>query len=1100
MSGEEQEAKASGRVDVDGDFVAGNKYVENNYGPRSDERYEEAEAHRVTDEAIAKYRARLTQECERLPLSSVTRYGQNEGIRAGLGQIFVAPELEYGWPFGDVLELPGGDDRVDRSASPTDPDQAPRRRETLAALLVDERTPWLFVMGQPGAGKSTILRWICASTELACAQVPVMVDLMRFHKKTQARVGPYTFFDFLDERMAETYGPFKPGDFRALAEEGRIFWCFDGLDEVPDERARTDILTRVCGLKDAYAGCRGLITCRVAAAHALRAHLERCPRSAMDGADEVHAWGSSEHPEVLHDEGLTPWVIRPFDRPRIDSFLSRWHATGDTSDPADGVNRRDRIAQALDRSPALLELARTPLLLTFLVLLNRGQPLPVHRHQLYHDFIELMLDRWDANEHGLRSKAFRVGTRRDFLRALAWRLIEASGDGTPRNAIDDRALLDFTEDFCRTKLGWTEDDAASAADDLLRQLRERDFILARSGDGTFAFVHKAIFEYCVADSICDGIGTQQSTIEDVAGYAAKRWRDESWAEILGMVAAILAATEPQRAVAVLRGIWTSQRVWSSHEAGVAIMWSVRLLAGVENLDSGPIRSFLFRLDAILGHISPGALTEIGSDWESWMRVGPHFPTIPSNIASVWPGDHTSGVLVHAAKVGVTRRAEVLRALVQRGPHQLGSIIGELHALGPWTLEERRILGEVVQSPLGGPSLLRALASEGVDEAYGRLENLVSRGDAHTLSVLMQPWTAPRLRQLAVNMVIDLADNAPETLIFCHPDVLRDLPDAATRTDVLDKIERLLASPRCSRALPEDIEKYGTWKLWLEYLVIDQRRDAHFTQWAALLSHTGPSLRWLRQLFGLADRGSLPARAERDRLVRECLNYGFDEDANTIAYFLCHVAEPLPVHALVHKATRAKGVRDLSLLEAVLAREPSLNETKLVEILGVFSLGRRHLHNFLTLKRPWLRASAERAAIAGGDFRWLRRNLADNPLGDVRVQERLESLPTSDLSQYVRAMIDLGVPELVGEVERRALLAAGDDASFNLAYELALAVNDLATLYKLGGLEFPRPLVGPSSPPDKQVRTRRRDFVSRLRHTLKLADLVDILLSGDADVR
>ena len=151
MSDEEQETKAPGRVDVDGDLVAGDKNVVNNYYVRGDDgRFAEAEAHGVD---LRRYLDDLLEEVGTIKIP---------GIRTRAGEALPPEPIEQLYTPLRSKEVRARDmGRIAHAEAQArvadergdDDGESEAQRVTLAELLSEHRH--LLLIGQPGAGKST---------------------------------------------------------------------------------------------------------------------------------------------------------------------------------------------------------------------------------------------------------------------------------------------------------------------------------------------------------------------------------------------------------------------------------------------------------------------------------------------------------------------------------------------------------------------------------------------------------------------------------------------------------------------------------------------------------------------------------------------------------------------------------------------------------------------------------------------------------------------------------------------------------------------------------------------------------------------------------
>jgi hypothetical protein len=80
-----------------------------------------------------------------------------------------------------------------------------------------------------------------------------------------------------------------------------------------------------------------------------------------------------------------------------------------------------------------------------------------------------------------------------------------------------------------------------AARALIEQLRGRNFMLCFMGGGNYAFVHRTFLEYFCAEAIVDRFQVEQTlTFEELKADIFGRWPDETWHEVLRLVAGRIA--------------------------------------------------------------------------------------------------------------------------------------------------------------------------------------------------------------------------------------------------------------------------------------------------------------------------------------------------------------------------------------------------------------------------------------------------------------------------------------------------------------------------------------------------------------------------------
>jgi hypothetical protein len=127
------------------------------------------------------------------------------------------------------------------------------------------------------------------------------------------------------------------------------------------------------------------------------------------------------------------------------------------------------------------------------------------------------------------------------MKRIAWTL-QAGVDGAAgnlTNLIEENQLERTLSKGLEGIPGLRPDRAARA---LIEQLRGRNFMLCFMGGGNYAFVHRTFLEYFCAEAIVDSFQVEQTlTLEELKADIFGRWPDETWHEVLRLVAGRIAA-------------------------------------------------------------------------------------------------------------------------------------------------------------------------------------------------------------------------------------------------------------------------------------------------------------------------------------------------------------------------------------------------------------------------------------------------------------------------------------------------------------------------------------------------------------------------------
>lgn len=334
--------------------------------------------------------------------------------------------------------------------------------------LLDRPT---LLLAAPGSGKTTTLRflsWQVASNDAdrvlpSEVQVAVYAPLARWYAEARDREPPLR--DFLERYLGELLGG---GPVQLPSDLSGIAFLLDGLDEVQEQTARRGLLAQAASLH--RQGARVLVSARHHVADDLR-------------KEELQRWVRVEL--QVPDEDARRELAR-----RI--LTNRAATVG--LDRKEAAHRQRRVLHAL-HNPELLDLARFPLLLTFLVVLaDLGQGyLPPHRTELYRDLVEMLLQTW-RRVRGASGRA--PLNRADLLRVLAplaWNLVLRGVGGLTREE-----LLELLTEQERLR----EPDPGQARQAAERRLDRivADTALLRT-DGLYRFHHPTIGEYLASQAV-----------------------------------------------------------------------------------------------------------------------------------------------------------------------------------------------------------------------------------------------------------------------------------------------------------------------------------------------------------------------------------------------------------------------------------------------------------------------------------------------------------------------------------------------------------------------------------------------------------------------
>ncbi len=376
------------------------------------------------------------------------------------------------------------------------------------------------VLGDPGSGKSTLLQYVALQwaeqpirdlKELAQRPLPLLIELRKYARdrndKTCSSIVEYLHQGDIACRLNQQrlHEVLLAGDAIAL---------FDGIDEVFDPNLRDVVVTDVHRFTNDYPQVQVVVTSR---------------------------WLGYKA-QTLRDAGFQHYMLQDLTDEQIAEFIQRWH---DQTFPegADKVRKRERLHKAIRESKAIRELAGNPLLLTMMAILNRNQELPRDRPELYNQASRVLLHQWDVERNLIEQKLDPVTIdyrdKQAMLRKVAYHM-QAGEAGLAGNIISAQDLEAILTDYLKSI---DVDQPRDVARRMIRQLRERNFILCYLGADNYAFVHRTFLEFFAAWAFVWEFKetrklTLESMINDVFG---QHWREGSWREVLRLIAGMVDA-------------------------------------------------------------------------------------------------------------------------------------------------------------------------------------------------------------------------------------------------------------------------------------------------------------------------------------------------------------------------------------------------------------------------------------------------------------------------------------------------------------------------------------------------------------------------------
>ena len=348
----------------------------------------------------------------------------------------------------------------------------------------------LFILGKPGAGKTTFLKYLSVyAAEGQLDRVPVYISL-----KDWSDSG-LDLKAFLEAQFVICQFPDAQAFIENLLNSGDALVLFDGLDEVnAADNVRDKITRAIRDFSNQYSACTCVITCRIAAVDFQFEHFRY-----VEMAD--------------------------FTRPQVEIFVGKWFRAT--------PNKGEAFFREFDRPEhdGLRELARTPLLLTLLCLgFDSTLTFPNRRVEIYDEAVEALLKKWDATRAIKRDEMYRtltLGRKRQLLARIAAMAFETGAYFMPQDDLQKQI-----EAYMRT-LPVAEQIGVIDGEAVLKAIEAQHGLLVERAHRVYSFSHLALQEYFTAKYIVES--ASDARLRVLMHHAD----DHRWHEVFPMTASLL---------------------------------------------------------------------------------------------------------------------------------------------------------------------------------------------------------------------------------------------------------------------------------------------------------------------------------------------------------------------------------------------------------------------------------------------------------------------------------------------------------------------------------------------------------------------------------
>jgi predicted NACHT family NTPase len=356
------------------------------------------------------------------------------------------------------------------------------KQEKISGLEAVQRHSKLMVLGKPGAGKTTFLKYLamqCIEEKFQANRVPLFITLKDFaeaYKKLD-------ILKFIAQQLSSCGLTHTSVIVEKLLRQGKALVLLDGLDEVREEDTKR-VLRQIREFSELFHTNQFVITCRIAAK------------------------------EYIF-ESFTEVEMADFDEKQIAIFAQNWFKL---SDPV----KSERFIQKLNENKPIQELASSPLLLTLLCFVfGDSGDFPANRSELYKEGLDVLLKKWDAKRNIEREQVYKnlsLQRKEDLLSQIALTTFEQKDYFFKQKTIEV-----YIADFIRN-LGDADTDPEVLKLDseaVLKSIEAQHGLLVERAKGIYSFSHLTFHEYFAAREI-----VANSAYENLVEHIIeKRWRE-----------------------------------------------------------------------------------------------------------------------------------------------------------------------------------------------------------------------------------------------------------------------------------------------------------------------------------------------------------------------------------------------------------------------------------------------------------------------------------------------------------------------------------------------------------------------------------------------
>lgn len=376
-----------------------------------------------------------------------------------------------------------------------------------------ERYQRLRMLGRPGSGKSTFLKYLAIQSNLEESlesQVPIFIKLRDFaescRESRQASLLEFIHQEFITSDITNMSAVKK------LLQAGRMLVLIDGMDEVTHD-LESMVMNEIRRFADKYHKNQFVATCRTAS-------------------------------QKLALQSFTDVEIAPFTQEQIVTFSQKWFAAFRVNIDQEALERSSQFIEKLELSEnwRFRRMVTTPLFLHLACsIFNRQGKFPTKQAEFYKQGMDLLLGKWDEAQGIERDQVYRgflLPQKLKLLSQIASTTFE-QGQFFFKKSTIEQYIGDYLEDLPNSSPD--PEEIQQSSEDVLKAIESQHGLLAERARGIFSFSYLALQEYFTARKIVASHNLQSlgQSLQGLVDHIT----DPHWREIFLLTSTMLRSAD-----------------------------------------------------------------------------------------------------------------------------------------------------------------------------------------------------------------------------------------------------------------------------------------------------------------------------------------------------------------------------------------------------------------------------------------------------------------------------------------------------------------------------------------------------------------------------